>query len=360
MKVAVVLAPGAVFDVRTPNSIETVVRTFARHTRHEVLIVCDAGAEDRGELRTAPVDPSGGAWARTRRVIAALRRFQPDFLELHQHGPTSARIARAFPATASALYRHNAAPRPRSWLDRWRYERRFSAFDAHIFVSDALREDFAEQLPVFAARGVTVCNPIDVDGWRAPPERGRDPVLVFSGRATPEKGLDLVCEALPVVLAAEPGWRAELMLVDPDAHADWTREQLGKLASVSDRVRVREKLAQAEVRQTLARAAVVAMPSVFADPFPLAALEAHAAGAALVSSGRGGLRQISGDTALYVDPLDSRNLADAFLRLIRDPERRVALAAAGQAHVEREYGPERMAARLDGVREDLVRRRSDA
>ena len=96
----------------------------------------------------------------------------------------------------------------------------------------------------------------------------------------------------------------------------------------------------------------------------LTALEAHAAGCALVSSGRGGLREASGDHALYVEVDGPDPLAAALERLITDPETRLALARSGQAFVAQVHAPEARAAQLDRLREAWTeqarRRRAEA
>ena len=82
----------------------------------------------------------------------------------------------------------------------------------------------------------------------------------------------------------------------------------------------------------------------------LAALEAHAAGAALISSGRGGLREASGAHAVYVDPPEAASLQAALLGLTRDCARRDTLARDGQAFVAQTHAPALRAAELDALR----------
>ena len=57
-----------------------------------------------------------------------------------------------------------------------------------------------------------------------------------------------------------------------------------------------------EVLAAMARAAIVVVPSRWAEPFGLVALEALASGAALICSPRGGLPEVAGDAAVYADP----------------------------------------------------------
>lgn len=357
MRVAVVLAPGSTFSNERPNSIEVVARTLARASayRDETVIVCDEGSE-RCDLPSIAIPAGLDRRRRTSRVIAALKSWRPDVLELHQHGPTSARIARAFPAVPSLIYRHNETAAPRTPIDRLRYMHRYGAFDAHVFVSDYLRRAFARVLPSLASRGVTIRNPIDAGPWVAPVE-ARQPLIAFTGRAAPEKGFDLLCSALATVLERRPDWRAELLVRDWHAHSDWAHHQTLKLLPFGDRVSVRRDQPVAAVRDLLGRAAIAVLPSVFPDPFPLANLEAHAAGAAVISSGAGGLKEASGVHALYVEPIEAAGLAMAIERLIADPAERLRLARNGQAAVIAEHTPERRAAELDALRLALAERR---
>ena len=80
----------------------------------------------------------------------------------------------------------------------------------------------------------------------------------------------------------------------------------------------------------MARAAIVVVPSRWQEPFGLVALEALASGAALICADRGGLREVAGDAAVYVDPDDPAALAAAIRALAADAARRAALGQAGR------------------------------
>ena len=330
--------------------METVVRTLAISSEtNETRIFCCEGAQDHGVpgVVTLPRRDRHGA------LVSALRAFQPDLIEYHQQVKQALSVSPLFPNAAHLLYRHNALKPARHLLDRWRYGVRYARLDGFVFVSDAERLAFGLTYPRLADRAHAVPNAIDAAPWFASTE-DRQPLIAFAGRAMPEKGLDVLCAALPAVLDAHPDWRAVLMLNDWDKYAAWAGPHLAPLERYGARVAVLRSAPLAQVREQMKSAAIALTPSVWDEPFGLTAVEAHAAGAALISSGRGGLREASGDHALYVDAVTPRSLAEAMDRLIRNPQERQALARDGQAYVMATHTPQRRAAELEQVRRAVV------
>jgi glycosyltransferase involved in cell wall biosynthesis len=105
----------------------------------------------------------------------------------------------------------------------------------------------------------------------------------------------------------------------------------------------------------MARAALVVVPSRWPEPFGLTAVEALASGAALISSPRGGLREIGGDVATYIDPDNAGSIASAILDLACDTARRDALGEAGRQRA-RLFDTPVIAARLAEMRRGVLAR----
>lgn len=354
MRTAILLPPGCLFSEAQPNSMETVVRTMAGVDQGgETHIFCCQGADD-GHAPGVDALPPGRIRMPT--VIERLRAFRPDVIEHHQHVKQALAVQQALPDTPHLLYRHNALRPPRHPIDRWRYRARYERLDGLVFVSVAERDAFVRTFPDLHDRAFAVPNPIDAGAWLASPE-DRQPVIAFAGRAMPEKGVDVLCAALPAVFNAHPDWRAVLMLNDWDDHARWATRHVAPLENYGDRVEVLKSAPLGEVRRRMQTAAIALTPSVWDEPFGLTAIEAHAAGAALISSGRGGLREASGPHALYVDAVTPKTLAAAMDRLISSPEERLALARSAQAHVLATHTPQRRAAELMAVRQTVIDRR---
>ena len=343
------------------NSMETVARTLLEHSRLKtsVRIICDAGADVPAlpDLMTVPAGLS--KTKRADAVAEMLAGFDPDYIEYHQQLESAASLAARFPDKINVLYRHTRIKPPRSALDRMRYGRRLKTFDRLIFVSKAAGAEFVSDYPALAARVHSICNPIEIDVWKASPAR-REKLILFSGRAMQEKGLEPFCDALAESLDKFPDWRGALMLGDWDRHEAWAAPRIEALARFGDRIEIHKSASLPQVQAVTRRASIAVTPSFVAEALGLSALEAHAAGAALISSGRGGLREASGDHAVYVDPPHAAGLSAAMTTLTTNTESRIAMARAGQAFVAAVHAPAVRAGQLDDMRETLVAERAQS
>lgn len=358
LRVVVVLPPGSRFDVDRPTSIETVVRSLGEHSRDReaLTIICDDGAERGDALTTLAIAPEPSAGRRARIVADHIARLKPDLIEVHQHMPSAAALVKQLgrtpgPRIPVILYRHNLLPGANNPFKQWRHRKRVALFDGHLFVSEVGRAEFVDRYPRLADRAVAMPNAIDTTLWRAE-VAGREPLIAFAGRAAPEKGLAALCGALNTVLEAAPDWRAELALCDWETHQAWSEAQLRPLERFGDRVAVSRNAPRDAVRSLFQRAAIVVIPSLWREPFGLVAIEAHAAGSAVVSSGMGGLAEASGDHSMRVPPCEDfpARLADGLLELIGQPDAREALAAAGQAHAVQAHDARDRSLKLDAAR----------
>jgi glycosyltransferase involved in cell wall biosynthesis len=184
---------------------------------------------------------------------------------------------------------------------------------AHVVV--AVSRAIADAARTHGARDVRVI-PNGVDLPTAAGEEAEPPQIVYAGRLSKEKGvLELVeaAQGLPLVVAGDGPLRKRV----PGARGFVPREELELL---------------------LAQAAVVACPSR-REGFGVTCLEAMAHGKPVVASAVGGLLDlvVDGETGLLVPPRDPRALRRALERLLRDPELRHRLGAAGRERARRHF-----------------------
>lgn len=182
------------------------------------------------------------------------------------------------------------------------------------------------------------------------------PVIAVLGRISEWKGQDVLVRAL-----AEPEL-ARLETIGLIAGEAWPGAEhraqavleLAASLGVADRVRMLGFCDDLEA--VLGAADVVAVPSTAPDPLPGAAIEAAAAGCAVIASAHGGLPEIidDGRTGLLVEPGDARALASAAAELIASPDRRERLGAAAAAEVRFRFSSVRLHEQIDALYSSLL------
>ena len=184
----------------------------------------------------------------------------------------------------------------------------------------------AEVLRAPPARTTVIYGGADPDRYRPDPSVTRDGVL-FVGRFTPHKGLDVLLRALPA--------GARLTCVgsaghDPRPPEDGYPDLLRRLASGRD-VIFAERVGDDELARLYRRARVLVLPSVeetcygrriaVSELLGLAVLEAMASGTPVVCSRLGGVPEIveDGETGYLVPPGDADALRERLAALLGDP-----------------------------------------
>jgi glycosyltransferase involved in cell wall biosynthesis len=183
------------------------------------------------------------------------------------------------------------------------------------------------------------------------------PVIAVVGRISDWKGQDQLVRAL-----ATPGLceRGVIGLVAGDAWPGAERRQEA-IVSLAAELGVTDRLVLGgfidRVADVYGAADVIAVPSTQPDPLPGAALEAAAAGCAVVAAAHGGLPEIFSDgrTGRLFPPGDSDALAEALVTLIDSPRLRSTLGSAASLDVRKRFAPERLLESLQALYAELVR-----
>ena len=115
-------------------------------------------------------------------------------------------------------------------------------------------------------------------------------------------------------------------------------------------------LPYAEVKSAWERAAVAMVLTKTPEPFGRTALEALASGAALLTSGLGGLAEVCGPHAEFASPADSEGLVVRLASLLDSSDHREKLARAGRARVASLYDIGAVAKRMDDFIDDVLAR----
>lgn len=212
------------------------------------------------------------------------------------------------------------------WLP-WAVERLLHAGLRNVVtVNGAVREAIRKVNP--RARLFDSANGFDPALLELTPTVADPPFVLFVGRLDPfMKGLDVLVEAFAGIAGEHPEVR--LVLAGRGApHAVADLERRARTAGVADRVEVRPNVDEAEKRRLLAACLFFCSPSRF-EGFGIAALEANAAGKAVLATDTDGFREslAPGKTAWLVPPGDVAALRGALARLVADPPLRRTMEA---------------------------------
>lgn len=202
---------------------------------------------------------------------------------------------------------------------------------------------------------------VDLDLMRAhaqQPRRGKlgipqsEPLIVYSGRLAKEKTIEIVIEALQILVAQ--GGQAHLVLA---GGGPWEKKLTSLAAGLglNERVHITGYLVREEIFDWLAEADVYCFPSL-TDTQGVAVLEAMAMGCPTVAVRSGAVADVmrEGIDGLLVEPR-SEAVAEALGKVLADKE--LGLRFAGQARTRaEEFSAGQMAARLVDVYRRLLER----
>lgn len=357
--VAVVLPPGEGFGPGRAGAVALVVQRLAKIEPALVIGGPQSGPmfEDVPFRVARPVRfwPVGVNRRYALAVARMLRPLRPALVEVHNRVEVARVLARRCPATRVSLFLHND---PQGMRGAGTVPERLtllSSLARVITVSAFLRDRLLDGLPAGSWLPPAVLpNAIDLAALPIIPAE-RDPLVLFVGRVVAEKGVDTFIAACAQALRALPGWHAEVIGADrsrvDSPETPFVREM--RIAAADAGVRMSGYRDHASVLDAMSRAAIVVVPSRWEEPFGLTALEAMACGAALICTRKGGLPEVAGSAALYIDPDDPAPLADAIRCLASDAAMREQLAQAGRLRA-RHFDIQSAASRLRTLRRELL------
>jgi glycogen(starch) synthase len=177
---------------------------------------------------------------------------------------------------------------------------------------------------------------------------GSSQPLVFTwGRVQYEKGFQVLARAIGELRSRVPGILC--VIAGRGSYLPELQSQID-LEGVSDIVQLSGFLPDEELRATIHRANCVVIPSLY-EPFGLVALEALAAGAALIVADTGGLAELVGGTgsALMFEPGNADELAQQIERVLTEPDLARTMRRRGNELLDATYSWDAIASRTVDV-----------
>lgn len=214
-------------------------------------------------------------------------------------------------------------------------------------VNLAISKAVADEL---AVNSTVVGNPFEAGEFRDAGDSARDKDIVFLGRLVSDKGCDVALRA--VAILKNEGTCARFTVIG-DGPEMPKLQRLSAELGIADQMDFLGIIREGRGRE-LARHKIMVIPSTWAEPFGVVALEGLAAGCVLAASNTGGLPEAVGRCGLLFPRGDPEALAAALRRLLTDGSLREALLAARCSHLVR-FQPENVARRYIEIFESVLR-----
>ena len=242
---------------------------------------------------------------------ALAMRFSSGYRVLTLHGVYSEQIG----------YLHGSALGRLSRLVERRALRWANAVTA---VSSIVAEHYSRQ----GFRVVYIPNAVDLEDLPRETQRFHDQQIVYNGRLSPEKGVDILLEGF-----LNSNLKAKLVLIGSGP----LEEKLREMARNDDRVIFTGQLPRQEALKIVKGSDVFVLPSIY-EGLSTALLEAMALEVPVVATRVGGNTEIvtDGETGLLVDP-NPKDIINAISKLLEDKKYAMTLAKKAYQKILEKY-----------------------
>lgn len=206
--------------------------------------------------------------------------------------------------------------------------------DYRFVVSEYWKRELKKE---YGHESVVTYNGLDIKEFSSLPKRkGTAPTVLFVGGLEPRKGLEYLLHAMEYVIDELPNTRLIAVAKTGFRGTDewsWFTTLADRLGIKGNMV-FRESVSQDTLLELYAECDLLVLPSK-TEGWGLSLMEAMACGKPVVASRVGGIPELvrDGTDGILVRAGDIRELADAILKLLKDPSARVTMGANGMARV---------------------------
>ena len=172
-------------------------------------------------------------------------------------------------------------------------------------------------------------------------------LILFSGRVVAEKGLELLLRAA-ALLPRDLNWR---LAVDGDGPELTNLKKLAASLKLEEKVQFCGWLNKEKHWEIFRKAAVVAVPSIWPEPFGLVGIEAMSYAKPVVAFAVGGIPEWlkDGETGYLIPPYDHRQMAEKIAFLLRNREAARQMGINGRNFAEETFTQDKHVNRLTEI-----------
>ncbi len=163
-----------------------------------------------------------------------------------------------------------------------------------------------------------------------------DPCILFAGRVIEEKGVDLLVEAMPDILKAQP--RAKLHIAGSGAMDAHLRKRVAEL-NLENVVTFLGWQGSEDLRKEMQTATLLVAPSRMIEGQNLVVTEALSVGCPVITTPRGGVLDLvrDGETGIVIRGPETEAIAEAVIHCLGNPEMLLQFSRNGYHHFQNNF-----------------------
>lgn len=244
-------------------------------------------------------------------------------------------------------------------LDYWQEKLALRKANAISAVSKSVIKYNKKLVPINIPMQV-IGNPLaQADMVQLPFQKSEDAQILYAGRLSNRKGLPILVDAIPKILAACP--KAKFTIAGADGQGPnggsmqkWAETQLSEFASSVDFTGM---LNRKEILRCYKEAQIVVFPTRF-EPFGYIVTEAMASGGIIVASNLDGPSEIIDHerTGLLFEPGNPVDLAEKVISVFKPNFPLAQMRQAAFEEVKKKYSPTIIAAQVEQLYESVISR----
>ena len=295
-------------------------------------------------------EPNTRAYVRA--IVARLHSLRPSLIEVHNRPLLVRKLAGNVQAPI-ALHLHNDPQEMKAAKTPAARAKLLQQCAAIYCISHWVKSRFLQGLTEGHEKVHTIHSGVAIP----PPPPAKKPYIVYVGRMTPNKGALEYAQALAQVLPQHLDWQG--YMIGGRRHSvstklsTYEKDILQVIDHVGPNAHFEGFYPFDKTQQMFRDAAIVVIPSLWEEPFGRTGIEAIAQGCAVITSGRGGLREIVADTGVILQEVTGNTIADSIQALITNPLTLSALQQAAYARAQ-QFDIATCTARLDAVRDAII------
>ncbi|NQV12783.1 MAG: glycosyltransferase family 4 protein [Parcubacteria group bacterium] len=229
--------------------------------------------------------------------------------------------------STKCLYKHCYSAKRSKWWSSWYYNLKFLKtagyrfclrryVDKFICPAIVLKKEFAKSLGV---NNISYIPNFSVNQGKSHQPLSNFHHLLFVGRLSKDKGVDVLVKAMPLVLRQHP--KAKLEIIGDGPEKD-KLIALTKKLDLTDKISFRGKIDHSQLEAYYHETAMTILPSVYMEMFGLVILESFSSSRPVIGSNIGGIPEVIEDkkSGLLFAPNSHSDLAKKITYLLDNPE----------------------------------------